>query len=68
MTTIQDTDGEGQSAGAGPRNEWDWPSVLEDAEAASRSRGEAYGPPHENIAAIARLWTAYVRNATGTDA
>lgn len=37
-------------------------SVLEEAERIAAERQEEYGPPDENMAAIARLWDAYVKN------
>jgi len=39
-----------------------WPETLAGAASVARERGEEYGPPGENMDAVARLWTAYLRN------
>jgi hypothetical protein len=36
-------------------------SILQEAEAAAIERGKSYGPPDQNMRAIARLWTAYLQ-------
>jgi len=42
-------------------------SVLEEAEAVGSERGDEYGDPTTNMGAIARLWSAYLRNTAGWD-
>jgi len=60
--TVYDDGGKTSERAEGAR---DTRSVLEAAEDMSGDRGNQYGGPEENMAAVCRLWNAYIDNKTG---